>query len=44
MVKEKCSYDKTKLEKNLEQQRTRKIAMLMREASKYGYDLQPVMV
>lgn len=42
MVKEKCSYDKTKLEKNLEQQRARKIAMLMREASKYGYDLQPV--
>lgn len=44
MVKEKCSYDKTKLERNLEQQRARKIAMLMREASKYGYDLQPVML
>jgi transposase len=43
MVKEKCPYDKTRLEKNLEQQRSRKIAMLMREASKYGYDLQPAM-
>lgn len=43
MVKEKCSYDKTRLERNLEQQRARKIAMLMREASKYGYDLQPAM-
>jgi len=43
MVKEKCSYDKTRLERNPEQQRARKIAMLMREASKYGYDLQPVM-
>ena len=36
MVKEKCTYDKTRLEKNIEQQRARKIAMLMREASKYG--------
>jgi len=44
MVKEKCSYDKTRLERNLEQQRARKIAMLMREASKYGYDLQPVVL
>ena len=44
MVKEKCAYDKTRLERNLEQQRARKIAMLMREASKYGYDLQPVMI
>jgi transposase len=43
MVKEKCAYDKTRLERNLEQQRARKIAMLMREASKYGYDLQPAM-
>ena len=44
MVKEKCSYDKTRLERNLEQQRARKIAMLMREALKYGYDLQPAML
>jgi transposase len=44
MVKEKCAYDKTRIERNLEQQRARKIAMLMREASKYGYDLQPVMI
>lgn len=42
MVKEKRAYDKTRLERNLEQQRARKIAKLMREASKYGYDLQPV--
>lgn len=42
MVKEKCPYDKTKLERNIEQQRARKVAMLMREASKYGYDLQPI--
>lgn len=44
MVKEKCPYDKTKLERNPEQQRARKLTMLMREASKYGYDLQPVML
>jgi transposase len=44
MVKEKCAYDKTRLERNLEQQKARKIAMLMREASKYGYDLQPAMM
>ena len=44
MVKEKSSYDKTRLERNHEQQRARKIAMLMREASKFGYDLQPVMM
>lgn len=43
MVKEKCSYDKQRLEGNPEQQKARKLAMLMREASKYGYDLQPVM-
>lgn len=42
MVKEKCAYDKTRLERNIEQQKARRIAMLMREASKYGYDLQPV--
>lgn len=44
MVKEKGAYDKTRLERNHEQQRARKIAMLMREASKFGYDLQPVMI
>jgi len=44
MVKEKCPYDKARLERNIDQQRARKLAMLMREASKYGYDLQPVMV
>jgi heme-degrading monooxygenase HmoA len=44
MVKEKCAYDKTRLEKNIEQQRARKIAMLMKEAFKYGYDLQPAML
>ena len=44
MVKEKCAYDKARLERNIEQQQARKIAMLMREASKYGYDLQPVIV
>jgi transposase len=42
MVKEKCAYDKTRLEYSPEQQQARKIAMLQREASKYGYDLQPV--
>jgi hypothetical protein len=42
MVKEKCAYDKSRLERDPEQQRARKIAMIMREASKYGYDLQPV--
>ena len=44
MVKEKSAYDKTRLERNLEQQRARKIAMLTREASKYGFDLQPTMI
>ena len=44
MVKEKCSYDKTRLEGNIEQQRARRIARLMKEASKYGYDLQPVIL
>lgn len=42
MVKFKCPYDKTRLETNLEQQRARKIAGLFKEASKYGYDLQPL--
>jgi hypothetical protein len=44
MVKEKCPYDQTRLVKTQEQQRARKIARLMKEASKYGYDLQPVMM
>ena len=44
MVKEKCAYDKTRIGDNYEQQRARKIAMLMKEASKYGYDLQPAML
>jgi len=43
MVKEKCPYDKNRLERNIDQQRARKLAMLTREASKYGYALQPVM-
>lgn len=42
MVKDKCAYDIARLERNLEQQKARKIARLMKEASKYGYDLQPV--
>lgn len=44
MVKEKCAYDQTRLGNNFEQQRARKIARLMKEASKYGYDLQPAML
>jgi len=44
MVREKCSYDKSRLERNLEQQRARKLTMLIREASKYGYELQPVIL
>lgn len=42
MVTEKRAYDKTRLQKTAEQQKARKIALLMKEASKYGYDLQPV--